>query len=89
MMFKIYKSNIPFPVTRHKYIMKCDKDSLQLFFEDLNKSVYPGNQLPLCTLSNSQIFYKTSKMCMLSAIKKYFLDILTLKDWTDGYTKIS
>jgi len=34
-----YKSNIPFPVARHKYIMKCDKYILQPFFEDLNKSM--------------------------------------------------
>jgi len=85
----IYKSNIPFPVARHKYIMKCGKDILQPFFQDLNKSVSPGNQLPLCKLSNSQIVYKTSSMCMLSAIKKCFLDILTLKDGNNGYTKIS
>ena len=39
--------------------------------------------------SVSHIFYKTSRMCMLSANKKYFLDILTLKDGTDGYTKVS
>jgi hypothetical protein len=28
----IYISNNPFPVTGHKYIMKCDKDILQPFF---------------------------------------------------------
>jgi len=31
-MLTIYKSNIPFPVTRHKYIAKCVKDILQPFF---------------------------------------------------------
>jgi hypothetical protein len=36
-MLTIYKSNIPFPVTRYKYITKCDKDIVQLFFEDVNK----------------------------------------------------
>jgi len=38
-MLTIYKSNTPFPVTRHKYITKCDKDISQPFFEDLNKSL--------------------------------------------------
>ena len=37
----IHKSNIPFLVARHKYIMKCDKDILQPFFEDLNKFMSP------------------------------------------------
>jgi len=35
--------------------MKCDKGIVQLFFEDLNKSVSPENQLPPYKLSNFQI----------------------------------
>jgi len=35
--------------------MMCDKEILQLFFEDLNQSVSPANQLPLYQLSNSQL----------------------------------
>ena len=34
-------SNAPFPVTRHQYRMTCDKDILQLSFEDLNQSMSP------------------------------------------------
>ena len=34
-------SNAPFPVTRHQYRMMCDKDILQLSFEDLNQSMSP------------------------------------------------
>ena len=29
-------SNAPFPVTRHQYRMMCNKDILQLSFEDVN-----------------------------------------------------
>jgi len=32
----IHETNAPFPVTRHLFKMMCDKDILQLFFEDLN-----------------------------------------------------
>jgi len=31
-----HESNAPFPVTRHQFRMKCNKDILQLSFEDLN-----------------------------------------------------
>jgi hypothetical protein len=36
-----HESNAPFPVTRHQYRMMCNKDILQLFFEDLNQSMSP------------------------------------------------
>jgi len=36
-----HESNAPFPVTRHKFRMICDRDILQLFFEDLNQSMSP------------------------------------------------
>jgi hypothetical protein len=39
----VHESNAPFPVTRHQFRMMCDKDILQLFFEDLNQSVSPEN----------------------------------------------
>jgi len=45
--------------------------------------VSPDDQLPLYKLGDSQIFYNTSSICMLSAIKKYFLDILALKNGTN------
>jgi len=32
----IHESNAPFPVTRQQFRMMCDKDILQLFFENLN-----------------------------------------------------
>jgi len=32
----IHESTAPFPHTRHQFMMMCDKDILQLFFEDLN-----------------------------------------------------
>jgi hypothetical protein len=32
----IHESNTPLPVTRHQFRMMCDKEILQLFFEDLN-----------------------------------------------------
>ena len=32
----IHESNTTFPVTRHQFRMMCDKDILQLLFEDLN-----------------------------------------------------
>jgi len=51
----VHETNVPFPVTRHEFRMMCDKDILQLFFEDLNQSVSPANQLPLYQLSNSQL----------------------------------
>ena len=35
----IHESNAPFTVTRHQYRMMCDKDILQLSFEDLNQSM--------------------------------------------------
>ena len=66
--------------------MMCDKGILQPFFEDLNY-VSPNNQLPQYKLSNSQILYKTSSMCMLFAIKTYFLDILTLEGGTDWLSR--
>ena len=34
-------SNAPFPVTRHLYRMTCDKNTLQLSFEDQNQSMSP------------------------------------------------
>ena len=34
-------SNAPFTVTRHQYRMMCNKDILQLSFEDLNQSMSP------------------------------------------------
>jgi hypothetical protein len=51
----IHESNAPIPVTRHRFRMMCNNDILQLFFEDLNQSVSPENQLPLYQLSNSQL----------------------------------
>ena len=51
----VHETNIPFPVTRHQFRMMCDKDILQLCFEDLNQSVSPANQLPQYQLSNSQL----------------------------------
>ena len=36
-----HESNAPFPVTRHQYRMTCDKDILQLSFEDLNQFMSP------------------------------------------------
>ena len=36
-----HESNAAFPVTRHQYRMICDKDILQLSFEDLNQSMSP------------------------------------------------
>jgi len=51
----VHETNAPFPGTRHQFRMMCDKDILQLFFEDLNQSVSPANQLPLYQLSNSQL----------------------------------
>jgi hypothetical protein len=58
----IYISNTPFPVTRHKNIMKCDKDILQPFFEDL---IYgsPDNQLPLYKLSKSDPLTNIKYVC--------------------------
>jgi len=35
--------------------MMYDKDILQLFFEDPNKSVFPENQRQLYKLNNSQL----------------------------------
>jgi len=32
----IHESNAPFSVTRQQFRMMCDKNILQLFFEDLN-----------------------------------------------------
>ena len=40
MALTIHQSNA-FPVTRHYFKMMCDKDILQLFFEDLNQSTSP------------------------------------------------
>ena len=40
-MWTIHVSNAPFPVTRHQYRMMCNKDILQLSFEDLNQSTSP------------------------------------------------
>ena len=40
-IWTIHESNAPFPVTRHQYRMTCDKDILQLSFEDLNQSMSP------------------------------------------------
>ena len=40
-IWRTHVSNAPFPVTRHQYRMKCDKDILQLSFEDLNQSMSP------------------------------------------------
>jgi len=40
-VWTIHESNAPFPVTKHQYRMMCDKDILQLFFEDLNQSTSP------------------------------------------------
>jgi hypothetical protein len=37
----IHESNVPFPVTRHQFRMMCDKDILQVLFEDLNQSMSP------------------------------------------------
>jgi hypothetical protein len=37
----VHGSNAPFPVTRHQFRMMCDKDILQLFFEDLNEFMSP------------------------------------------------
>ena len=51
----VHETNAPFPVTRHQFRMMCDKEILQHFFEDLNQSVSPANQLPLYQLSNSQL----------------------------------
>jgi len=69
MLLTVHQSNAPFPVTRHQFRMMCDKDILQLLFEDLNQSVSPANQLPIYKLSNSQLLQQTSSMCRLSAIK--------------------
>jgi len=38
-MWTIHESNAPFPVTRHQFRMMCNKDILQLSFEDLNQSM--------------------------------------------------
>jgi hypothetical protein len=35
-MLAIHESNAPLPDTRHQFRMMCDKDILQLFFEELN-----------------------------------------------------
>jgi hypothetical protein len=35
------QSNAAFLVTRHQFRMMCDKDILQLFFEDLNQFMSP------------------------------------------------
>ena len=51
----VHETNAPFPVTRHQFRMMCDKEILLLFFEDLNQSVSPANQLPLYQLSNSHL----------------------------------
>jgi len=40
-MCTIHESNASFPVTRHQYRMMCNKDILQLSFEDLNQSMSP------------------------------------------------
>ena len=40
-IWTIHESNAPFPVTRHQYRMMCNKDILQLSFEDLNQSKSP------------------------------------------------
>jgi hypothetical protein len=37
----IHESNTPFPVTIHQFRMMCEKDVLQLFFEDLNYANVP------------------------------------------------
>ena len=65
----------------------CNKDILQLSFEDLNQSVSPENQLPL---------YKLSKSAPLTDIKcvqavcyqdMFYWDILTLEGGTDWLTQ--
>jgi len=38
-MLAIHESNAPFPVKRHEFRMMFDKDILQFFFDDMNKSV--------------------------------------------------
>ena len=40
-MLTTHESNAPLPVTRHQYRMTCNKDILQLSFEDLNQSMSP------------------------------------------------
>ena len=40
-MWTTHVSNAPFPVTRHQYRMMCNKDILQLSFEDLKQSMSP------------------------------------------------
>jgi len=90
MLLTVHQSNAPFPVTRQQFRMMCDKDILQLLFEDLNQSVSPEHQLPLYKLNNSQLLQQTSSMCRLSAIK-------TCSTWTSwplkvgpiGYPKMS
>jgi len=62
-MLPIHESNAPLPVTRHQFRMMCDKDILQLLFEDLNQYLSPPkisyhyissvtvsscNRLPVC-----------------------------------------
>jgi len=39
-MLTIHESISPFPVTIHYFRMMCDKDILQLYFEDLNYATY-------------------------------------------------
>jgi hypothetical protein len=40
-MLTVRQSNAPFPVTTQQFRIVCDKDILQLFFEDLNKAMSP------------------------------------------------
>jgi hypothetical protein len=37
----IHESNAPLPVTRHQFRIMCDKDILQLLFEDVNQPMSP------------------------------------------------
>jgi len=38
-MLTIHESNVPFPVTTHRYRMMCNKDILQFSSEDLNQFI--------------------------------------------------
>jgi hypothetical protein len=37
----VHESDSPFPVTRHYFRIMCNKDILQLFFEDINQCLSP------------------------------------------------
>jgi hypothetical protein len=55
----IHESNTPFPFTRHYFRMMCDRDILQLFFDDLN---YAMSSLTISYRFVSSITKKTAPL---------------------------